>query len=316
MRQKEKADFLKQLGMLLKAGIPLSRSIDILAEGKQKKNASQILQKLQAGASFSESWDWGGEIKALISVGEQNGQLEEALQRAARQIEGRLIFKDKIKKALSYPILVLFLSLICFMLVLIFVLPTFANIFSDFDYRLPPLTVFVLNLSRIWFVFPVSILLLLVFAFKIFRSDVRFRLSFFKYVFFSEFCRSLGEQLKNGVPILKAFKILEHATPHKFFKNKFSAVYQALESGQKLNASLGTYFPDSLKRMVAVGEESGSLDLILLQAADIYSEKVESLIKSFTLILEPASTIFVGAFVGFIALAMLMPLFSMVNSLL
>ena len=111
MKDREKADLLKELALLLKAGIPLAKSIEILSEGKLAPRARQILKKLHEGVPLSETLDWGGEIKALIGVGEQNGFLEESLERSAGRIEARLRFKQSIRRSLSYPALVLFLSL-------------------------------------------------------------------------------------------------------------------------------------------------------------------------------------------------------------
>jgi len=324
----ELLNFYQQLLALLKAGIPITKSLQILLNQSNKRFKiiiSKIIDNLQEGNSLAVSFEKAGlpsEDYNLIRVGEESGRLPESLSRIIKYLAGSLSSKDKIKKALMYPVIVLSLSFCSVIFLLVFILPTFKGIFSEFNFDLPFLTRVFLGISEQWFPIFVSIVLFASFFCFLFRKEeVRMRLplvgSIYKNTIYAKICRSLGYQLKSAVPILKAIATIREGLASQIYSGALDDISQSLEHGERISDAMEktAVFPYSLIQIVSVGEESGSLDEVLIQSAEFYEQETEGFIKKWVTLIEPISTLAVGGLVGLIAFAMILPLFKMMESI-
>jgi type IV pilus assembly protein PilC len=319
MTDKESIFFLKQLAQLLGAGVPLIKSLEIMK--KQK-----LIESLQSGESFSQSLAKNGQLKDFISsftIAERDGMLEEALLRAACQMEKKQNFQENIKKAATYPVIILCVSILCLILMIFVVLPNFSRMFADFNCKLPAITLFIISLPNYWHSFLIVSLLFILCVYFFWRNiDFRFKIPLIGKILFNlklgEICHNLGSQLKAGVPILESIESTLNLSGSRKIKIVLQEMFAEVKGGRALSESLKRrgIFPDFLIQMAAVGEESGSLGKMLLSASEIFESEGEQMIKRLTTYIEPAATLTVGLAVGFIALAIMMPLFSMMNSLL
>ncbi|OGC03870.1 hypothetical protein A2276_08485 [candidate division WOR-1 bacterium RIFOXYA12_FULL_43_27] len=306
--------FYKQLLGLLSAGLPISKALSIL-------NKKDIVASLENGITLSDSLRAAGfpaEDLALIGAGEQSGNLEDALGRVARRLEAEIVSRDKIKKALMYPTIVLSVSLVSIIFLLVFILPTFAGIFSEFDYELPLLTRLLLKVSNWWFL-PIFFLFAIgLTAWKLFKSEAfKLKFPFYRNIILARLCRGLGYQLKSNVPILSALRMVAENLGSPVYSAALNSIARSLEQGSKFSDCLDnrSLFPAEFFEIIRVGEESGSLCEVLVQSALFYEEETENLARKWVTLVEPASTLVVGGVVGVIAFAMILPLFQMMESI-
>lgn len=326
--QVPRLDFYSQLLSLLKAGIPILKALQIIlnqSDKKFKQAIQLIIKNLEEGNSLYVSFRKNGfpeEDCNLIRIGEESSNLEKSLAQIVNHLKSSIESKDKIKKALIYPMMVLSLSFAAIIFLLVFILPGFQNIFSEFNFELPFLTVLLLNISKQWFLLLIILTLFIGGSFFLYRrEEIKLRLPIvgriYKNMIFCKICRGLGYQLKSGVPILKALKTLQTSLKSKKYTQVVTGTAKDLEEGFKLSDSLkkSSAFPDSLVQIVRVGEESGSLGDVLVQSSSYYEQQAESFIKKWVLLVEPISTLTVGSVVGLIAISMLLPMFRMLETI-
>ncbi|MFH1617076.1 MAG: type II secretion system F family protein [Candidatus Margulisiibacteriota bacterium] len=323
------SDFYKQLASLLKAGLPLHSALQML-EARHK--LGDLAEAISGGKSFSVALEDRGvpaDIVSMVRVGEWNACLEENLFDISKHLEGQAKAKSSIKRTLTYPCIVLASSVLCIIGLLAFVLPMFASMFSGFDMPLPLLTRVLLSISQFWWLVLLAIAAFSAGAVLLYRKEqvklgmpVVGRLH--RYFICERFCAMLAQQLRNGVPILEAIRNIKPGISFKAYRDSIDSIYADLENGQKLSNCLARpepcrrtvkLFPETLCQMIRVGEETGTLDSVLGEAADYYRQEAESAIKSVTGLIEPLSTLAVGGIVGLVAFAMLGPLFSVLDYL-
>lgn len=318
--------FMRQTGSLLKAGLPLSRSLGLLSERFPRLQIEILNQRLLQGSSLTEGlreWGVAGWILNQVELGETTGQLEAALFQVASSLEKGLVFRRKLLSALTYPGLVLGTSLICIFGLIFFILPTFGQMFTELNCQLPPLTRLVMALPSFWQIGLLITALFLAILYKIMREDnFRMKVPYLGGIYRDTqiviFSRVLGSQLQCAVPILSALKI-SSASAGPSYQGALERIIKLIANGEGLGSALKRFpflFPQTFHQMVAVGEESGSLGEMLLRAADLFEAEVEHSIQRAMALVEPVSTLMVGFFVGALALAMMLPLFSLVNSIL
>ena len=329
IKEKESIFFLKQTAALLKAGVPLMRTLHLIKEQSpqnQKADIEKIVRSIEAGESFSEALFKNGHFRSFIPsfrIAERDGMIAEALLRAADQAERKKSFKDNIKKTMTYPMIVVGLSMLCLVFLAFVVLPNFARIFSDMNCPLPLTTRILMSLPNYWMILFAFIFLAAVFIFKILNdNDRRFRIPILGKIFlqlsFGELCYNLGSQLKAGVPVVEALRSMSEGSKSRKIGSALFKIIKEVQGGSALSESFKNrgIFPDFLVQMLAIGEESGSLAQMLLSAGEIFESDGEQALKRLTLYVEPAATLTVGLAVGFVALAVMMPLFSMMGTLL
>lgn len=337
MGKRETAYFCSQLKMLLASGIPLIEALSIVKDLKNKpKMIGRIeimIDKINDGYSFSEA---ARELLPQLAIGliqaaERVGNLEETLGRLAKYYEEKAELDEKVVASLTYPCFVLALSLLSVMALVFFVLPGLKGLFADLGTELPLITSLILNSSDWLSTYGLCLVVLLVVFVALFFRMKRFRRQnidelILRLPLIGKLARqeltiqglgTLGALLSGGTPISEALVITANSSRNQIFKNLISQARAEVENGRKLSEALSEsgFFPTETLQMLRVGENSGQLDEMLISTANFLAKGREHFIKRLTTLLEPALTLSVGVVVGFIVLAVFLPLVNMISSL-
>lgn len=333
------AFFSRQMATMMKAGVPLLQSFDIIGEGSgnpnMRKLVDEIKQEVAAGNSFATALrkkpQYFDELFCnLVDAGEQAGALESLLDRVATYKEKTESLKAKIKKAMTYPIAVVVVAFIVTGILLIKVVPQFQSLFAGFGADLPAFTVWVIGLSQTvqdyWYIM-IAAVFLAIFAFKRahktsekFRNGVDRALLKFPIIgpllyksAVARYARTLATTFAAGVPLVEALDSVAGATGNIIFKNAVNQVKQDVSTGMQLNFSMRStgVFPMLAIQMTAIGEESGALDSMLDKVASYYEEEVDNMVDSLTSLMEPMIMAVLGVIVGGLVIAMYLPIFKL-----
>lgn len=333
------AVFSRQMATMMKAGVPLVQAFDIVADGLEnpnlKKLVLQIRDSVAAGGGFANSLrehpKYFDELFCnLVDAGEQSGALETMLDRIATYKEKTEALKAKIKKALTYPIAVVVVAIVVTGILLVKVVPQFAETFSGFGADLPAFTLFVLHLSELaqayWLIILVG-LIGFVFLFKeAARRSPAVAYAIDKYLLklpiigkilylsvMARFARTLATTFAAGVPLIDALTSVAGAAGNKIYSDAIIKVREDVSTGIQLNTALKarTIFPTLLIQMAAIGEESGALDAMLDKVAVYYEEAVDNMVDTLTSLLEPIIMSVLGVLVGGLLIAMYLPIFQL-----
>jgi len=331
------AVFSRQMATMMKAGVPLVQAFDIVADGLENPNLRkmvlQIRDSVAAGGGFANSLRdhpkyFDDLFCNLVDAGEQSGALETMLDRIATYKEKTEALKAKIKKAMTYPIAVVVVAIIVTGILLVKVVPQFAETFSSFGAELPAFTLFVLHLSELaqsyWFI----ILIGMIGGMFLFKEGVRRSQSFAylvdKYILkipiigqiiylsiMARFARTLSTTFAAGVPLIDALTSVSGAAGNRIYADAIIKVRDDVSTGIQLNTALKakTIFPTLLVQMAAIGEESGALDAMLDKVAVYYEDAVDNMVDSLTALLEPMIMSVLGVLVGGLMIAMYLPIF-------
>lgn len=338
IRAQELAPFSRQLSAMVLAGMPLVQALDALQDQTSDKNFQNVIlglkNYLQAGASFSESLQHYPTIFDnlyinMIKAGESGGKLGETAGRLAGFLESSARLSRKVKSAMSYPVVVLFIAISIAVAMILFIVPVFAGMFADFGAKLPGPTQFMVNLSQIFKKFGIFVLALLVVAAVIFnkwkqtpKGGYQFAAALLnlpvlgelnRKVAASRFARTFAQLLKSGVPILQAMDIVSRATGNKVFEAVILEARNTVERGETLSSALIKYkcFPKLLVHMMAAGEKTGKIDDMMHNIADFYDDEVDVMLDGLTALIEPLLMIFLGVVIGSIVISMFLPIFKM-----
>ncbi|WP_116817775.1 type II secretion system F family protein [Pseudomonas syringae] len=333
------AFFSRQMATMMKAGVPLLQSFDIISEGAENPNmrtlVSSLKQEVLAGNSFATALRQKPEyfddlFCNLVDAGEQAGALESLLDRVASYKEKTEKLKAKIKKAMTYPIAVLIVAIIVSGILLIKVVPQFQSVFAGFGADLPAFTLMVIGLSNIvqeWWLIIVGLLFAGFFLFKrAYKKSQKFRdgldrlllkapligpLIFKSSV--ARYARTLATTFAAGVPLVEALDSIGGAPGNVVFKNAVIKVKQDVSTGMQLNFSMRStgVFPSLAIQMTAIGEESGALDTMLDKVATYYEDEVDNMVDNLTSLMEPMIMAFLGVIVGGLVIAMYLPIFKL-----
>lgn len=331
--------FSRQLATLLKAGVPLVQSFAILQEGQTKPSLSWLLADLHrqvaAGKQLAEAFSAHPKVFnqlycSLIEAGEASGTLETLLETLASYQERQASLKAKIKKAVFYPCWVLLIGLGVAAVLLTQVVPEFEKMFAGLGADLPRFTQGVLNLSRslqasgsFWLAALLAFSGLMVFwakrspslSFKL--SRLALRLPVFGQLLHktavARFASTLATCFAAGLPLVNALQAAGKATGNLVYQLKINALANEVMSGQALHQAMRAdgLFPSLVVQMVALGEESGALDTLLIKVAEFYEEEVNNLVDSLMSLLEPLVILILGVLVGGLVLAIYLPIFQM-----
>ncbi|EGH98882.1 type II secretion system F family protein [Pseudomonas syringae] len=335
------AFFSRQMATMMKAGVPLLQSFDIIGEGAENPNMRTLVgslkQEVSAGNSFATALRQKPEyfddlFCNLVDAGEQAGALESLLDRVASYKEKTEKLKAKIKKAMTYPIAVLIVAIIVSGILLIKVVPQFQSVFAGFGADLPAFTLMVIGLSKIvqeWWLLIVGLFFTGFFLFKrTYKKSQKFRdgldrlllkapligpLIFKSSV--ARYARTLATTFAAGVPLVEALDSVAGATGNVVFKNAVNKVKQDVSTGMQLNFSMRStgVFPSLAIQMTAIGEESGALDAMLDKVATYYEDEVDNMVDNLTSLMEPMIMAFLGVIVGGLVIAMYLPIFKLGN---
>lgn len=339
---KQLTTFTRQLSTLQDAGLPILRSLRIL-EGQLKPGALKnsligVVEDIESGATLSEAM--AKQPKAfdnlyvnMVKAGEAGGALEVILQRLADFKERAQSLKKRVQGAMIYPIAVIVVATAIVTGIMIFIIPKFKKIFDDFGSDLPWMTEILIAASdfiaKYWyllFAVPVAFWLFL----KIIRKNrigeyiadwVSLRIPLTgkiqRKAIIARISRTLGTLIASGVPILDALIIARDTAGNAVFRKAFEHIYAAIREGEPMAVPLKEtrITDDIVVNMVDVGEETGALDTMLYKVADVYDEEVRVLVDGLIKLLEPLITVVLGLFVGFIVIALFLPLIQLLNDL-
>ncbi|WP_268798071.1 type II secretion system F family protein [Pseudomonas huanghezhanensis] len=335
------AFFSRQMATMMKAGVPLLQSFDIIIEGTDNPNmrtlVDDVKQQVASGHSFATALRQKPQyfddlFCNLVDAGEQAGALEALLDRVATYKEKTESLKAKIKKAMTYPIAVVVVAFIVTGILLIKVVPQFQSVFAGFGAKLPAFTLMVIGLSEAvqeyWYMF-LGAMFLAFWSFKRahktsekFRNGVDRALLKFPIIgpllyksAVARYARTLSTTFAAGVPLVEALDSVAGATGNVVFKNAVNKVKQDVSTGMQLNFSMRStgVFPMLAVQMTAIGEESGALDNMLDKVATYYEDEVDNLVDSLTSLMEPMIMAFLGVVVGGLVIAMYLPIFQLGN---
>ena len=335
------AIFTRQLATMMKAGVPLVQSFEIVADGSDKPLMKELIYEIRddvsAGGGFANALrkhprQFDDLFCSLVESGETAGALETMLDRVATYKEKTEQLKAKIKKALTYPIAVMVVAIVVTGILLIKVVPVFAETFAGFGADLPAFTLFVLGLSETlqasWMFVLASIGAALI-AFR----EARFRSQKFAYMvdkymlrllvvgnilynsIIARFARTLATTFSAGVPIVDALQSVAGAAGNRLYYDAIMQVREDVMTGIQLQQAIKArkMFPTLLHQMAAIGEESGALDEMLEKAALHYEEAVDNSVDNLTSLLEPMIMAVLGVLVGGLLIAMYLPIFQLGN---
>ncbi len=328
--------FTRQFATMIEAGLPLTQGLDILsqqAENKKLKSVvSGIKARVESGNSLAASI---GEYKNIFSelyinmikAGEASGNLDVMLKRLANLLEKNLSLKRKIRGALIYPIVVLVVATIVTSVLLVKVVPTFADMYSSMGKSLPLLTQIVINLSNFLkqnMGYIIGALILFIIFIKLIRKtergryildDFMLKLPIFgeliKKSSIARFSRTLGTMLASGVPILDGLDNIAKTSSNAVIEKALYFVREQIGQGNTMGNSLKEtkIFPPMVSQMVTIGEETGRIDFMLEKIADFYEEEVDQMVANLTTLIEPFVIVFLGVVIGGIIIAMYLPIF-------
>ncbi len=334
--------FTRQLSTLQDAGLPILRSLKIL-EGQCKpgvlKNALQdIVEDIESGQTLSEAC--AKHPKAfdrlycnMIKAGEAGGALEAILQRLADFKEKSQSLKRRIKSAMVYPIVVIFVACVIVGFILYFIIPKFEAIFKDFNLPLPAMTTFLIDAShfliKYFYIVFLTPLFIWIFIKLLYRNKTgayvcdRIKLiipvmgSIVEKSTVARTTRTLGTLVQSGVPILESLHIVRDTAGNAVFERAFTRIYESIREGETIAQPLkeARIVDDIVVNMIDVGEETGELDTMLNKIADNYDEEVETAVESLVSLLEPIMIVVLGGIIGFIVIALFLPLISLISKL-
>ena len=329
--------FTQELSTLISAGLPIDRSLDILAtlteNERLRETTKDVLKRIEGGSSFAEALSGHPRIFSklyvnMVKAGESGGFLEAILSRLAKYLQSVKEIREYLISVMIYPLILTIVSGISVAILVTFVIPRFARIFSDMGQAIPLPTQIMLTISHLvrsyWWV-GLGIIALIYFGLKIYTQHEerkvkwdRFKLKWIaigdliKKVEVARFSRTLGTLLQSGVSILPALNLTKDISQNRVISRSIAYIHDRLREGKAISRSLEEteVFPPLAVHMIGVGEETGRLDEMLIKVAETYEENVQNAIKRFVSLLEPLIILIMGTVVGFIVISMLLAIFS------
>jgi type IV pilus assembly protein PilC len=336
---KDIAVFFRQLATMMGAGVPLVQSFEIIGRGHDNAGMRELLLRIkgdvESGTSLSESlakhpYHFDALVISLVNAGEQAGVLESLLNNIATYKEKTEALKSKIKKALFYPAAVIVVAIIVTAILLIFVVPQFEELFNNFGADLPAFTRVVVNLSEFmqqywWLVFGFLIGMGISFVegkkrsrkFCRFLDRTILKIPIVGPIMHkaavARYARTLATMFNAGVPLVEALESVAGATGNVVYSDAVLLIRDSVATGQQLQFAMAQtgLFPNMVEQMVAIGEESGSLDAMLSKVADFYEQEVDDAVDALSSLLEPLIMSILGILIGGLVVAMYLPIFKM-----
>ena len=342
IKVKDLAVFCRQAATMIEAGIPLLQCLNILTQQTESKKLREILKAvimdIENGKSLSEAFRihqryLPGIFIDMLTAGEVSGTLDQAMDRLANQFEKDHELKEKIKSAMTYPLVIGAFAFLAMVILLVVVVPVFVEIFEQVGAELPLPTRIMLGFSKactnFWFlILPAP--LLLYFGLKSFAATDRGKVitdrlllklpvygKLTQKTITARFARTLATLLKSGVPLMQSLETVENVVGNTQVTKIIKAARENIKEGENMSPILlnASFFPPMAVNMIAIGEESGALDALLEKVAIYYEQEVETLVAKLSSIIEPLMIAGVGIMVGFIAVSIYLPLFGLSGAL-
>lgn len=335
--------FTRQLATLFEAGIPLVRGLRGLSADETNKQLSKtvkdVADKVEAGTSLSQAMEFHPRTfnklyVSMVRAGEGSGTLEDILEHLSVYLEKMDALKTKIRSAMSYPILVLFVAFTITLFLLLKIVPTFKDIYDNLNAELPLPTRMVLwvsNTIRDNFLLATALTILLVALVLLWRrtpagrytwDGMMLKLPVFGPVIrkavISRFARTFGILLKSGLPVLETLELVKGATGNAVVEGAINEARQDISKGREITAAFRSTkkIPEMVLQLMATGEESGQLDTMLMKASDFYDRQVEAAVQGLASLIEPILIVFVGIVVGVVVITMYLPIFYLGDAIL
>jgi type IV pilus assembly protein PilC len=344
------AVFTRQFATLIESGMPMLRALHTLEDQTDndmiKHAAAEVRKDVEAGSSLAQAMERHPKVfdtlfRALVRSGESSGQLEQALERIAFQLEKLDDLRRQIRSATTYPAFVFAFAAAVLIAIVAFIVPTFVGVFKDIaatepgtSAKLPAITQITVNISNAvtgyWFIMFPAIAALIAAFFRFKKTDrgrswwdrVKVRIpahigDIVQKVAIARWSRTLSGSVAAGVPLLQAIKVTGETSGNVLVTEAMDDVYASIKEGGSIAApiSRSPIFPPMVGHMVAVGEETGQLDQMLGKIADFYEAEVDAKVKALTALIEPMMIVFVGGCVGFIVISMYMPMITIYNNI-
>jgi type IV pilus assembly protein PilC len=339
IKQKDIAIFSRQLATMMKAGVPLLQSFDIVARGSTNPRMTKLLNDIrndvETGTSLSSAFrkhpmHFDSLYCNLVEAGEAGGILEQLLDRLALYQEKTLAIKQKIKSALMYPIAVIVVAFIVLTVIMLFVIPAFEDVFKSFGGELPAPTQIVIALSKFFVAWWWLIFTILFgggyFFFQAWKRSEKMQMAMDRLLLklpifgdlinksvIARWTRTLSTMFAAGVPLVEALDSVGGASGNAVYQQATEQIQKDVSTGSALTTSMTAsgVFPTMVLQMAAIGEESGSLDHMLGKAAEFYENEVDEMVKGLSSLMEPFIIVILGVLIGGIVIAMYLPIFKL-----
>jgi len=339
---KEIAIFSRQFAIMIQSGIALLRCLEILQNQQENKFFHRVLgqvkKSVEEGASLSQALNAHPKVFPqlfinMIRAGEVGGILDETLQRLSEHFDSEHELHEKVKSATTYPAAISIFALVIVNVLLIFVIPQFAEMFKSFGGELPTLTKLALGLShfmRTYFVYMLVALVIVIYMFNRYRKTPEgsrqldaliIKLPVFGpmtlKIAVARFTRTLGTLVRSGVPIILALEVTEKTAGNSVVAAGIAAAKESIKEGETISGPLAAsgVFPPMVTQMIAVGEETGALEIMLNRIADFYDREVKFMVESMTSLIEPFLIIFLAVVVGGIVASIMLPMFDVFSQI-
>jgi type IV pilus assembly protein PilC len=334
--------FCRQFATMLEAGLPILTCLAILTEQtenpKLKDNLHKVYKSVQEGESLAKAMEerpgiFPDIMTSMVGAGELGGVLDVVMQRLSIHFEKEHRLNEKVKAAMTYPVVVMLMAVVVVIFVLTFILPTFVGMFASMKVELPLLTRLLLAasdfLKKQWLYLLLAIVVIGVWLKyqlgkpgpRLLRDRIILRLPVFgdlvRKVAVARFTRTLASLIRGGVPLLTALEVVKNATGNMVVSQTLSDSQDSIREGEELSTRLGSsrIFPPMVVQMVAVGEASGELDKMLDKVADFYEEDAEDIVNRLSSLLEPFLIGFLGIVIGTIIISILLPMFDVIGNM-
>ena len=340
VKLKELAVFCRQFATMVNSGLPILRALAILADQTSSKELGKILTKVRtdveqgsslSGALLKHPKAFNDLFVSMVRAGETGGVLDDVLLDLADMIEKEVELRRRIKSAMTYPVVVVILVVGIMAAMLLFIVPQFETIYANLGGKLPLPTQILLGASNALQTYWWAAILAGVGIAWFFRrykktpagrlqiDTIKIRVPVFGPLFhkvsLARFASTLGMLLRSGVPILQAMDIVKDTVNNKVIAKAVDDVKGSIREGESIAKPLSKHavFPPMVVQMLAVGEETGAVDTMLLKVAEFYNQEVEATVDALTSLIEPLLIAFVGGFVGAAVVALYMPMFNIIN---
>ncbi len=341
VKQEDINIFTRQFATMINAGLPLIKCLSILAQQTESASLASIItdcqREVEAGRSLSEALSkhpeaFGNLYVSMVRAGELGGMLDDVLLRVADQLEREFEIRRKVKSAMTYPIAILGLSLVLLAAMIVFIVPKFASMFKSMGGELPTFTKVLVGISHFiggWgglVIIAVIVGLVIVwrrvkatdqgrYAIDKMKLKMPYVGNLFHKTAMSKFSRSLGTLISSGVPILGALEITGETTGNMVVTRELDRVRASVKEGETIARPLqdAEVFPPMITQMIAIGEETGALDVMLGKVSEFYDSEVNAGVDSLTSTLEPLLMMFLGVSVGMIVIALYLPIFRVIT---
>lgn len=332
--------FTRQFATMIDAGLPLVQCLEILSTQSENKilgkAVGEVKAEVEGGATYADALRKQPKVFdelyiSMVQAGEMGGVLDTILARLAKHIEKAMKLKSQIKGAMVYPASIMGVALVVVVLLMIWVVPTFAAMFVDFGGTLPGPTLLVIESSNFLqanIIYIVIVVGGLAYGIKRYYASPQGRLAMDRLALklpvigdlirkaaVAKFSRTLGTLIGSGVPILDGLSIVSKIAGNKVVEEAILSARQSISEGKTVADPLsrGNVFPKMVTHMIAVGEATGALDVMLGKIADFYDDEVDQTVTAMTSLLEPMMMVVMGVVIGFIVLAMYLPIFKMAS---